>query len=69
MMGGIDDSELEVIYLSPTCTMCKHLHTENYSHRTCDAFPDGIPDKIWKGDHNHLRSFPRDHGIRFESVN
>lgn len=43
---------------------CIHLKTR----WTCDAFPDGIPDKILSWQWDHLNPYPRDHGIRFEPI-
>lgn len=67
-----DGPDTEVIY-SKTCALCKHLHEsellENGTHHnTCDAFPDGIPIKIWEGDNDHTNPFPGDHGILFKAI-
>jgi len=53
---------------SPVCTYCRHLTTSVPSRRyaSCSAFPDGIPDAIWKGESRHLDHYPGDHGIQFE---
>ncbi len=32
----------------------------------CSAFPDGIPDAIWLGEHDHALPFPGDGGVRRE---
>lgn len=67
----IDDrTDSEILY-SPVCTFCKHLRrptlSDNGTHRhTCDAFPGGIPSEIWRGDNDHKKSYPGDHGIQFE---
>jgi hypothetical protein len=67
----IDDStDSEIIY-SPVCIHCKHLRKSQLNpngthHNTCDAFPEGIPDEIWRGDNDHRASYAGDHGIRFE---
>jgi hypothetical protein len=56
--------------------MCKHLlgfrevpgGEEGFPPDTvvyCEAFPEGIPDKITEG-FDHTKSFRGDHGIRFE---
>ena len=52
------------------CVWCKHAHNDN---RTCDAFPDGIPDEIKYSDvdrnlapFDHRKPYPGDNGIRFE---
>ena len=49
---------------APTCYHCKHFH--GLGKRTCDAFPDGIPGKIFWGAKSHDRHYPGDHGIQFE---
>lgn len=33
----------------------------------CSAFPDGIPDAIWLGTHDHALPFPGDGGVRREA--
>jgi hypothetical protein len=67
-MEGLDDRELDTRSISPTCTTCKHLNMDRYSDHVCDAFPNGIPDEIWRGGNDHKKPYPGDHGIRFESV-
>jgi hypothetical protein len=34
----------------------------------CRAFPTGIPDEIISGDNDHKKSYPGDHGIKFEQI-
>ena len=34
----------------------------------CKAFPDGIPEKILTGEHDHTKPFKGDNGIRFEPI-
>jgi len=46
------------------CLKCRHYMTGEVS--PCPGFPDGIPDEILKGDHDHRIPWEGDHGIRFE---
>ena len=62
----IDDTELSIPLYSSVCTFCKHWHCR--PGRTCQAFPNGIPLKIWNGVHDHKTSFDDDNGILFEPV-
>ena len=50
--------------LSTQCIDCKHY----WGLGECKAFPDGIPDEITSGLHDHAEPFPGDHGIRFEPI-
>jgi len=46
------------------CVNCKHFRGAN----TCEAFPDGIPEKILIGKNNHDKPVRGDHGIQFEPI-
>jgi hypothetical protein len=59
----IDDRPI----VSPVCILCKHWHIDD-PKKTCDAFPDNIPDEIWMGENNHRKPFPGDRGIQFELI-
>lgn len=66
---AIDDSIFDLVIFSPVCTLCTHYHRgRRKEDHTCDAFPSGIPDEIWKGDNDHKKPYPGDHGIQFEHV-
>ena len=41
------------------CITCVHRQSDS----TCLAFPDGIPDEILEGEHDHRTPFRGDHGI------
>lgn len=54
-----------MIYDMPQCLDCKHFDVES---SFCDAFPNGIPDEIFLGDHDHRNPYPGDNGILFEPI-
>lgn len=49
---------------SNQCFSCRHYRVFS----TCDAFPQGIPEPIWQGLHNHRYPFEGDQGILFQSL-
>lgn len=49
---------------SPICCYCKHMMPVTGHH--CAAFPERIPDAIWKGENYHVDPYPGDNGILFE---
>ena len=61
------DEELAIPIFSPVCTWCCHLRDSGVD-RQCDAFPNGIPMEIWKGQSDHREPFLADGGIVFEPI-
>ena len=55
------DSNTEFVWITP-CMNCKHRK----GPWTCKAFPDGIPEQILVGKHDHKTPFPGDNGIQWE---
>jgi len=51
---------------SLTCSTCEHL--TGPIDKTCEAFPGGIPDRIWNGINDHRKPYPGDGGIRYEKI-
>lgn len=46
------------------CPVCVHYRGE----LKCAAFPEGIPELILTGRHDHTEPYSGDNGIRFEPV-
>jgi hypothetical protein len=46
------------------CHGCRHYAWSSLESDRCAAFPDGIPDAIWLGEHDHAEPFPGDGGVR-----
>jgi hypothetical protein len=57
--------------LLPQCGWCKHFHSHkafSMENKTCEAFPEGIPEDIYENyfDHRVPYQYGDDHGIQFE---
>jgi hypothetical protein len=65
MVKIIDDTEIFEPFISPVCTYCDRLHREQGT-KTCEAFPEGIPNLIWMGENKHLTPFAGDKGLTFK---
>lgn len=48
----------------PLCARCKHYDKDG----SCAAFPEGIPLKIMRNDHDHRTEYPGDNGVRFVQI-
>src|SRR5262249_16246691 len=48
------------------CAYCIHLDKNSMCVRKCTAFPEGIPEDILEGRHDHRFAYSGDHGIRLE---
>ena len=59
----LDDSDAPGSCKGP-CWFCTHKFPT--FKRTCAAFPNGIPDEIWRGENTHTEPYSGDGGIRFE---
>ena len=46
------------------CMRCKHY----LAGWLCEAFPEGIPEAIATGEHDHTEPYEGDNGIQFEPV-
>ena len=52
----------DIQIVSSLCDLCIHLEGD----KLCTAFPDGIPEEILSGDHDHHEPYPGDNGIQFK---
>ena len=51
---------------TPECAYCIHFNKEIGEDRMvkCKAFPNGIPRKVFRGEHDHFKKhYPGDNGI------
>ena len=58
------------VYPAPMCLTCRHFHDadDEATSLTCDAFPDGIPEAVLTGEHDHRDPYPGDRGVRYEPL-
>jgi len=54
----------ENTFYFPLCNKCVFY----MGNSKCSAFPEGIPEEILTGEHDHTKPYPGDNGIRFEPV-
>lgn len=48
------------------CMRCARYSVDVLDNNACDAYPDGIPEAIITGEHDHTQPYPGDNGIRWE---
>jgi hypothetical protein len=49
----------------PRCLLCAHF-TGTADEPTCEAFPLGIPQKIWANEQRHTEPIEGDNGIQYK---
>lgn len=49
---------------SNQCISCKRYRGAG----SCEAYPNGIPDKIMTGEADHTKPYKNDNGVRFEPI-
>lgn len=52
----------------PLCESCAHLRPADTAELgvVCDAFPDGIPDSIYRDGGDHRQPVDGDHGVQWK---
>lgn len=53
---------------APQCLECKNYNSLDSENLTCIAYPNGIPDNISTGEHDHKEPFEGDNGVQFEPI-
>lgn len=56
----------DVTEIKPACQTCKHR--SKVLPGICLAFPDGIPNAILFGQHDHTTAYEGDHGVRYAPI-
>lgn len=54
-------------YKAPICLKCKHFDLDN-KLLSCEAYTNGIPDKILTGEIDHTEPYKGDNNIQFEPI-
>ena len=49
---------------TPLCNFCRSRHTG--TPMTCDAYPEGVPDRFRFGAEMHVEPAEGDHALQFE---
>jgi hypothetical protein len=49
------------------CYVCERYYMQNQGD-SCKAYPDGIPEEILTGEHDHTTPYKGDNGIQFEKA-
>lgn len=53
---------------APICVKCDRYHKNDKSDFKCDAYPDGIPFEIIKGEIDHHAPYKGDRGLQFKAA-
>lgn len=51
--------------MTPICFNCRRIRSDDEGRLVCQAFPDGIPKSILRGEADHTKPVEGDHGLRF----
>src|SRR5687768_1905116 len=66
--SGEEEPTLHHRQWAPICYWCKRFYKKSETF-ACEAFPDGIPQAIYRNEHDHRQSFPGDGGKLFDPEN
>ena len=53
-----------MIGIAPLCESCRRFDMQGDGY-SCEAFPDGIPEEIVMGEHDHREPFEGDGGLTY----